>query len=59
MGISESGTTEYERMIDFMREDLTSGMQHTKLEMATRKLLESQGRDFDEEFAKWKENKGV
>jgi hypothetical protein len=51
------GTKEFESMVDFMRADLESGMAYTKLEMAARKIFEEQGRDFDEEFEKWKAQK--
>lgn len=48
---------EYEKMIDFMRADLESGMAYSKIEMAARKRMREQGRDFDEEFKKWKDEK--
>jgi len=49
---------EYEKAIEFMRADLASGMQLTKIEMMARKIVKEDGRDFDEEFAKWrKENR--
>ena len=49
------GTDSWERMVDYMRDDLDSDMGLTKLEMVARKLLKEQGRDFDTEFKKWKE----
>jgi hypothetical protein len=55
MGMPEPGTMEYELMIDHMRADLESGMALTKVEMAARKILKERGKDFDTEFAKWKE----
>ena len=50
----EPGTQAWEDMVDFMREDVDNNMMHTRLISTTRELLESQGRDFDAEFAKWK-----
>lgn len=47
----------YDKVIDYMRADLDSGMAFTGLEMKVRKILATQGRDFDEEFRKWKERK--
>jgi hypothetical protein len=57
MNMPEPGTQEFENMIDFMRADLDSGMQYTKIEIAARKLLKDQGRDFEAEFKKWKEKR--
>lgn len=55
MGMPEPGTQAYEDMIDFMRKDLESGM-------GCSKIIEADGRDFDEEllllifcYKKWKE----
>jgi len=53
------GSDAYEKMIDFMRKDLESGMAYTKIEMAARASIESRGGNFDEEFAKWKKKKGL
>lgn len=53
----DPGSPEWESMVDFMRKDLESGMAYSKIEMKARKLMESQGRNFDEEFKKWKEKK--
>lgn len=55
MSIPKPGSPEYERMIDFMRADLESGMGYTKIEMTARRMLKEQGRDFDKEFEEWKE----
>jgi len=52
--IPEPGSKEWEGMVDFMRADLDSGMQLTKIEMIARKFIKEDGRDFDEEFEKWK-----
>jgi hypothetical protein len=41
-------------MVDFMRADLESGMGYNKLIESARKRLKEQGKDFDEEFDKWK-----
>jgi len=57
MGMANPGTNEYEKMIDYMRQDLESGMALTKIEMSVRKRMKEEGRDFDVEFKKWKENK--
>jgi len=53
----EPGTKEFEDMIDFMRADLESGMGYSKIIEAGRRIVEEDGRDFDEEFKKWKEGK--
>lgn len=53
----EVGSDEYERMIDFMRSDLESGMSYSKIEMAARKIIKDRGGNFDEEFEKWKKEK--
>ena len=53
----EPGTQAWEDMVDFMRDDLESGMQSTKIEIIARELLTKQGRDFDEEFENWRKEK--
>lgn len=53
----EPGSREHEKMVDLMRADLECGMGYTKIEMAARKLLKKQGRNFDTEFKRWKEKK--
>jgi len=40
--------------IEYMREDLKSGMSHTKMIEATKKKFKAEGRDFDKEFAAYK-----
>ena len=55
MSMPEPGTQAYEDMIDFMRADLESGMGYSKIIAAARKNIEAEGKDFDEEFKKWKE----
>jgi hypothetical protein len=57
MPMPELGTQEYEDMIEFMRQDLASGGALTKIIMAARKAIEAAGKDFDEEFAKWRERR--
>ena len=52
--LPDTDTQAWEDMVDFMRDDLESGMMRTRLILKTRELLKSQGRDFDAEFAKWK-----
>ena len=49
----EPGTKEYDEMVDFMRADLESDMGLTKLIEGARKMFESEGRDFDKEFAEY------
>jgi hypothetical protein len=53
------GTKEWEEAVDYMRADLQSGMQYTKMENIARKILKNQGKNFDKEFRKWKENRNV
>ncbi len=43
-----------EEDIEFMREDLESGMRHTKMIEITKKKFKAEGRDFDKEFAAYK-----
>lgn len=57
MPIPEFGTSEYENMIQFMREDLESGGAYTKLILAAKKAIEAQGKNFDQEFEKWMKKK--
>jgi len=42
---------DYEEMIDYMRADLDSGMQMTEITDIARRMIEAEGRNFDEEFA--------
>ena len=53
----EPGSKEYDDMVEFMREDLRTGMGLTKIIESARKAVEAQGKDFDEEFAKWVEKR--
>ena len=55
--LPDPDTQAWEDMVDFMREDVDNNMCHTMLISKTRELLKSQGRDFDAEFTKWKENR--
>ena len=48
--LPKPGSEEYEKMIDFMRADLDSGMRYSKIITNVRKKFEEEGRDFDEEF---------
>jgi len=57
MGLPEPGTQAWEDMVDFMREDLESGMKHTKIEILARKIVEDRGGNFDEEFENWRKEK--
>lgn len=59
MTMPQPGSSEWESMIDFMRRDLGSGMQLTKIEMTARKILDDAGKDFNEEFDKWKEENNI
>ena len=53
----EPGTEAYERMVDFMRADLESGMGYSKVIETAKKIVEERGGDFYKEFEKWKEEK--
>ena len=55
--LPKPGDEGYEDMVDFMRADLISGMALSKIIDMTRKQFEEQGKDFDEEFGKWKEER--
>lgn len=48
---------DYERLIDFMRADLESGMQLSKerdtIVSIAKKMFKEEGRDFDAEFKQW------
>jgi hypothetical protein len=39
--------------IDFMREDLESGMRYSEFIDSVRKRFEEEGRDFEAEFKEW------
>jgi hypothetical protein len=52
--LDELSTQEYERMVDFMREDLESDMAYSKIIATCKKMFEEEGRDFDAEFEQWK-----
>ncbi len=41
--------------IEFMRGDLESGMGYSKMIMYVKNKMEAEGKDFMEEFRKWKE----
>jgi hypothetical protein len=56
--LPEPGSKEWEDMAEFMRADLLSDMMLTKLIMMVRKEFKEQGKDFNEEFKKWKKSKG-
>ena len=58
MGMPEPGTKEHEDMVDFMRKDLEANMAYSKIELKARQIMTDDGRDFDEEFAKWLERRG-
>jgi hypothetical protein len=44
--------------IEYMRTDLDNNMAISKLIMFVKNRMEKEGKDFDEEFKKWKENNG-
>ena len=54
MSMPEPGSQAYESMIDLMRADLESGMRYSKIIDTARKNIEADGKDFNEEFEKWK-----
>lgn len=56
--IPKPGSSEYERMVDYMRADLESGMSLSKIEMAARRIIAARGGDFDKEFEEWKQKGG-
>ena len=43
-----------DRLIEYARLDLASGMGLTKMRMLVEERLKTEGKDFDEEFDKWK-----
>ena len=53
------GSAECERMVDFMRADLENDMAYSKIIKAARDRLQSEGRNFDEEFQQWKEKRNA
>ena len=52
--LPEPGSQDWDKMAEFMRADLVSNMTLSKIIGMTRKQYKEQGRDFDEEFQKWK-----
>ena len=46
-----------EEQIEFMRADLESNFAYTKIIEAARKLVASDGRNFEQEFEKWKQKR--
>jgi hypothetical protein len=54
--LPDEGSKEWEDMVDYMRKDLEGGMMYTKIQIQARKILKAQGKDFDVEFLKWKED---
>jgi len=47
-----------DEQIEYMRYDLATGMSLTKMRMAVEKRLKTEGKDFNEEFEKWKKREG-
>lgn len=58
MGMPEPGSDKFERMIDFMRVDLDSNMGLSKIIQAGRRIVEADGRDFEENKDLWLKNGG-
>lgn len=54
MSMPAIGSRSYEEMIEFMRADLESNMAYSKIIDTAKKKVESEGRDFWQEFEKWK-----
>ncbi|MGI0059730.1 MAG: hypothetical protein ACREBJ_08165 [Nitrosotalea sp.] len=46
-----------EKHIDFMRQDLESGFALSKIIDKAKKIIKAEGKDFNQELAKWKETK--
>lgn len=44
----------YDNMIDFMRADIETNFGYSKIIKAVREKLEADGKDFWEEYEKWK-----
>lgn len=55
--LPEPGTPEWETTVDNMRQDLESDFALPKMVQHVRDQFKKDGRNFDEEFKKWKENK--
>jgi hypothetical protein len=51
------GTPEWEREVDIMRADLESDFALSKMVQRVRDRFKKEGRDFEKEFEKWKQNK--
>jgi len=50
-------SSDYEKMVDFMRADLENNMAYSKIIKAARDIIEKKGGNFDEEFNEWKKRK--
>jgi hypothetical protein len=46
-----------ENIIDFMREDIETNFGYSRIIKKAKERLESEGKDFWEEFEKWKQEK--
>jgi len=53
MSLPKPGDVGYEDMVDFMRADIKLNEERAKIERAARGIIKKDGRNFDEEFAKW------
>jgi len=58
MGMPNPGSKEYEEMVEFMRADLEADMGYSKMIETARKSVEAKGKNFQEEFEKWKKKGG-
>lgn len=47
----------YDKMIDFMRADIETNFGYTKIIEKAKKQMESEGKDFWEEYEKWKKER--
>lgn len=46
-----------DKQIEFMRADLENGMAYSRIIDLAKKNIEKEGKDFQEEFEKWKNNR--
>jgi len=56
--VPNPGTSEFENMIDFMRADLASGMKLSKIIDHGKNIVESDGRNFEDNAAAYKASGG-
>ena len=46
-----------EEQIEFMRADLESNFAYTKIIEVAKKIVEAEGKNFEQEFEKWKQER--